>query len=228
VSATAGNAKSTLKTTFALTHFACPKIPVPVNPTGTIVETGLPKTGRVQVVINVENAAASVSPQVCVRSPEAFASQSPSTQHTGGGTGLLLPCTATNHAPPCVDRVVGTPAGFTVIAVFKTVVIPALTFSVQFPSGIQTWLKRLAQGRVGAKYSAQLCIQGGTSPFHWKVAPVSGKGKLPPGLKLGVANGTISGIPTARGAYGPLVYATDSTKPDARTSPELYVPITIK
>ena len=60
-------------------------------------------------------------------------------------------------------------------------------------------------GEVGAAYSDQLTVTGGTSPFTWSVSA----GTLPAGLTLGASTGLLSGIPTAAGSYSFTVKVTD-------------------
>jgi hypothetical protein len=52
------------------------------------------------------------------------------------------------------------------------------------------------EGQVGVAYRTQFTSQGGRAPFRWSVT-----GQLPPGLSLGGADGTITGIPTVVGAF---------------------------
>ncbi|MCI4064848.1 putative Ig domain-containing protein [Micromonospora sp. R77] len=59
---------------------------------------------------------------------------------------------------------------------------------------------------VGAIYSDQLTVIGGTAPFSWSIAA----GTLPPGLTLDPATGLLSGRPTAAGAYPFTVRVTDA------------------
>ncbi|WP_405092938.1 putative Ig domain-containing protein [Micromonospora sp. NBC_01392] len=58
---------------------------------------------------------------------------------------------------------------------------------------------------VGAIYSDQLTVVGGTAPFSWSVT-----GTLPPGLTLDPNTGLLSGRPTAAGAYPFTVRVTDA------------------
>ena len=60
-------------------------------------------------------------------------------------------------------------------------------------------------GEVGAAYSDQLTVTGGTSPFTWSVSA----GALPAGLTLGASTGLLSGTPTAAGSYSFTVKVTD-------------------
>jgi hypothetical protein len=62
----------------------------------------------------------------------------------------------------------------------------------------------LPESAVGQAYSTGLAALGGLPPFLW-----SGSG-LPPGLTLGAATGTVSGIPTAAGPFAVAVTVTDA------------------
>jgi hypothetical protein len=75
--------------------------------------------------------------------------------------------------------------------------------------------------RVGKQYSVHLQTVGGKAPIHWGIA----SGKLPDGCKLDAGNGTITGTPTKKGRYTPVVKATDSEHPPK--SAQLPFPITV-
>ncbi|CAO5163189.1 Staphylococcus aureus surface protein A (modular protein) [Frankia sp. AiPs1] len=62
-------------------------------------------------------------------------------------------------------------------------------------------------GGVGAAYSDQFTVTGGTSPFVWSVS----SGSLPPGLALNGATGLLSGTPTAAGSYPFTVRVVDAS-----------------
>ncbi|HEY3442837.1 MAG TPA: putative Ig domain-containing protein [Paludibaculum sp.] len=51
-------------------------------------------------------------------------------------------------------------------------------------------------GVVGVSYVARFTPKGGRAPFRWSVT-----GQLPPGLNLGAADGSITGVPTAAGVF---------------------------
>jgi len=59
---------------------------------------------------------------------------------------------------------------------------------------------------VGAPYSTQIVVSGGTPPYTYSVPP----GFLPPGLTLDTTTGVISGTPTSVGTYNFTVTVTDS------------------
>ncbi len=64
----------------------------------------------------------------------------------------------------------------------------------------------LPSGILGKPYKARLEAQGGTTPYHWKVVG----GKLPMGLKLNTATGTISGKPRRIGQYRIMIQLVDA------------------
>jgi hypothetical protein len=62
-------------------------------------------------------------------------------------------------------------------------------------------------GTVDQAYNAVLAVGGGSSPYHFSVSA----GVLPPGITLNPTTGTLSGMPTAAGAYSFEVTVTDSS-----------------
>lgn len=62
-------------------------------------------------------------------------------------------------------------------------------------------------GGVGAAYTDQFTVTGGTSPFVWSIS----SGSLPPGLSLNGATGLVSGTPTAAGSYPFTVRVVDAS-----------------
>lgn len=110
----------------------------------------------------------------------------------------------------------GTPASagtysFTVLAVVdpKRSDTKALTIVVRDPLATQSTAPfdatRGARGEVGVSFRATLAVTGGSGTYAWSLAG----GALPPGVTL--ANGTISGKPTASGVY-PFVAAVTDTE----------------
>jgi hypothetical protein len=64
----------------------------------------------------------------------------------------------------------------------------------------------LPSATVGSMYDGTLEVSGGRAPYTFKLA----SGHLPPGVQLGAAAGTISGIPTASGSFNFAVSVSDS------------------
>jgi len=83
------------------------------------------------------------------------------------------------------------------------------TITVTPPQPLKVTAATLADGVVGITYSAGTTLQatGGIAPYTWTLAP--GSGPLPTGLAL-LANGTISGSPTATGTFAFTAKVTDS------------------
>jgi hypothetical protein len=75
---------------------------------------------------------------------------------------------------------------------------------------------------VGSLTRSKIAVSGGAQPLTWKVTG----GQLPPGLKLNPTNGTISGVPTAPGAYRFAVMVTDSNSPAMQIQREFSVIVT--
>ncbi|WP_242345387.1 putative Ig domain-containing protein [Anaeromyxobacter terrae] len=81
-------------------------------------------------------------------------------------------------------------------------------FTLRVFAPLEVTTESLADGAVGAPYSAALEAAGGLPPYALSLA----SGSLPPGLTLGTA-GAIEGTPTASGIYGFAVQVTDSANP---------------
>ncbi|WP_157892252.1 MULTISPECIES: DUF7927 domain-containing protein [Frankia] len=62
-------------------------------------------------------------------------------------------------------------------------------------------------GEVGAAYTDQFTVSGGTAPFTWSIST----GSLPPGLSLNAATGLLSGTPTTAGSYPFTVRVADAS-----------------
>ena len=71
----------------------------------------------------------------------------------------------------------------------------------------------LPNGTVGVAYSAMLQAEGCSGACSW-----SNTGALPPGLSLGSASGTISGMPASAGTFHFTVTATDKKSESASQS----------
>jgi Putative Ig domain len=71
----------------------------------------------------------------------------------------------------------------------------------------------LPPASVGSAYKATLVVTGGTGPYSFSIA----SGQLPPGIQLGTASGTVSGMPTATGSFNLAISVSDPAA--AATSP---------
>ncbi|MFI2713245.1 putative Ig domain-containing protein [Micromonospora sp. NPDC018662] len=78
-----------------------------------------------------------------------------------------------------------------------------VTLEIRQAPSLQNAAPPLAE--VGAIYSDQFTVVGGTAPFSWSVT-----GTLPPGLTLNPATGLLSGRPTTAGAYPFTLRVTDA------------------
>ena len=105
-------------------------------------------------------------------------------------TGVFSGAPSTTAGSPFIFAISVTDAAGTVsdIRVLTINVVPAVTITAA----------NLPNGLVGANYTATLTATGGTPPYgQWSLIT----GKLPPGLNLDTAAGTISGLPvTANGS----------------------------
>jgi hypothetical protein len=105
---------------------------------------------------------------------------------------------------------------------------PALTatqtFSVVIASNTTTLAittTSVADGQVGASYSATAVATGGTKPYTWSLS----SGTLPAGLALGASTGTISGSPTASGTSSFTLKVTDSSSPSQTASQSFSIAV---
>ncbi len=73
-----------------------------------------------------------------------------------------------------------------------------------------------------ALYAAGISVQGGVSPFSWRVA----SGQLPPGLTLAPASGSIAGAPTQSGQFNFTVQVSDSESTPQTASQALAMNVT--
>jgi hypothetical protein len=71
--------------------------------------------------------------------------------------------------------------------------------------------------QVGRAYSQSNVASGGTTPYTYAVSV----GELPAGATLNVSTGTVSGTPTAAGAFSYAIKATDSGSPTAQTATQV-------
>jgi virginiamycin B lyase len=198
----------------------CPTVLPGKRAVGTLRNIGFSKKTKLKLTVTLRHTTGTSPAQVCFRKKKPFKSQSPSTSNPGGGTGLLLACTATKNVAPCVrsSKAVGT-------SVVVTFVVPGgdPDFSIQWPAGSrQSWLSQFGQGRVGKRYTAKLQVRGGVAPYRWTKT----SGRLPKNVKLDASKGVITGVPRAKGKYPIVVQATDAQNPKKKTKPE-KIPIVI-
>jgi hypothetical protein len=66
---------------------------------------------------------------------------------------------------------------------------------------------QLPEGQAGKAYSGQLAAAGGAGPYCWSVV----LGKLPQGVSLNAANGTLSGTPLQAGTFSFTAEVSDSS-----------------
>jgi N-acetylglucosamine-6-sulfatase len=86
-------------------------------------------------------------------------------------------------------------------------------------------VKAVPAGRIASRYTFRFTTWGGVSPFVWKIE----SGKLPPGLVLNPATGTVEGTPFIAGNYNFTLRVTDSSQATQVLRPRTYVsgPLTI-
>jgi large repetitive protein len=74
-------------------------------------------------------------------------------------------------------------------------------------------------GKVGTRFTYQMKLWGGVSPFSWTIA----SGRLPPGLRLDASTGLIRGIPSGSGTYQFSVRVVDSSLATQAGKPRTFV-----
>lgn len=79
----------------------------------------------------------------------------------------------------------------------------------------------LPGSEVGASYSATLQGAGGTTPYKWSLR----SGTLPGGLSLNANTGAITGIPTAAGTVGSLVFQLTDANQNAANSDKFSIQV---
>ena len=79
----------------------------------------------------------------------------------------------------------------------------------------------LPTATVSTTYSSKLQASGGTPSYMWSIT----SGKLPAGLTLAPAAGTISGKPTVTGTFPITVAVKDSSNPDLTKSASLSIAV---
>ena len=74
----------------------------------------------------------------------------------------------------------------------------------------------------GTNFRDRIVVTGGSQPYTWQLTD----GKLPPGLKLNPARGTIAGTPTTTGTYSFTVAVTDAGIPALRAQRTFAITVT--
>jgi len=183
----------------------------------TLTDTGFAKTARLTVTAALHLATSTSPEQVCFHSNVPFKTQTRTNVATGG-TAFLPSCATVKNVAPCVvsSKQVGTD-------IVVTFVTPGgdPTFTIEAPTGRLSWLTRLSAAVTGTPFTAKLQTKGGKTPVHWKVV----SGTLPAGVNLNPNTGAITGTPTTKGSFKPVVQASDSETPPKTAS--IPVPITV-
>jgi len=81
----------------------------------------------------------------------------------------------------------------------------------------------LADGAINQVYSDPLEANDGTTPYTWSLGPAVGS--LPPGLRLDVDTGEISGTPTQAGTFQFTITVTDADSPETSDSVQFTLKI---
>ena len=142
---------------------------------------------------------------MCFQSTVPFKSvQSPTIAEAG--VGALLACAETANKAPCVSSV--KQLGVNVVVRFE---VPGgdPRFHIVAPAHPRFGTSGLPKGKIGKSYAGQLNVSGGLAPLVWKITA----GKLPPGLRLMVSTGHLTGKPTKAGRYAFTVQANDAESP---------------
>jgi Putative Ig domain len=93
-------------------------------------------------------------------------------------------------------------------------------YSITIAAGVLTiTTSSLANGTVGAAYSAPVAASGGTSPLHWAATG------LPNGLSINTTTGQITGTPTSGGTSSVNLFVNDSGSPVQNASKTLSLTI---
>src|SRR5581483_8344197 len=130
-----------------------------------------------------------------------------------------VPTQVTAAVPAALIASAGT-ASITVANPGSTLFSDPLSFPIVGPLAV-TCVPAAGPAQTGVVYASACAASGGTPPYNWSI----GAGALPPGLSLGAATGssvTISGAPTATGAYSYTVRAADSASPSINVATQSF------
>jgi hypothetical protein len=183
----------------------CPNV-TSVGLVADLTDTGFAPTDRLSVTATLPLTSSTSPELVCFHST------------SKAGSAFLLNCTRVRNVAPCVTS--SSQVGSNEVIKF---VVPGRDprFYIVVPTGREVWASQFPTARIGKAYSAHLQTRGGKAPVHWKIA----SGKLPNGCTLNADTGTITGTPSAKGTFNPVVQATDSAKPPQTA--KLSLPITV-
>ena len=78
---------------------------------------------------------------------------------------------------------------------------------------------RVRSAKLATRYQTKLATIGGVGPVQWSVV----RGKLPPGVKLSLTTGTISGVPSRSGSFPLTLAARDALGAKSQTTFVLLV-----
>ncbi|MET0460764.1 MAG: putative Ig domain-containing protein, partial [Ilumatobacteraceae bacterium] len=114
-----------------------------------------------------------------------------------------------------IDAASGTVAGTPTAAGTATVVVSVVdalgatlikSYTATVNPPLNAAWPTIPQGQVGEDYTTTMLASGGTPPYVWSATG------LPPGLTLGAANGTVSGVPGDDGTYAVTIRVTDGAR----------------
>jgi uncharacterized protein (TIGR03437 family) len=131
---------------------------------------------------------------------------------TGLPTGLTMYATGALSGTPAAGSHGTYPVTFTVTDMAGNTASTGLTLGVAAAvPAVPLSLKctpAAGPAQAGLPYSASCAVSGGTPPYNWSLA-----GTLPAGLVFNPQAGTVSGVPSAAGAYNYTIMAADASFP---------------
>jgi virginiamycin B lyase len=171
----------------------CPSVRATKFPVAELTNKRFSKKTKLRVTVTLRQIASTGLARVCYHAPKPFKSQSPSTSGPGGGTGVLLACTATKNVAPCVLS--SKPV--------KTSIVVVLYVPGGDPTFVVSWARQDATsyatgpavGTVGTPFKSGFAVSGMIKPVRWTM---TGNSARPPGLRFNAGTGQFSGAPTAQ------------------------------
>jgi hypothetical protein len=175
----------------------------------TVSTTSLPQATIAKAYTTTLKAAGGTSPYnwkvVSGTHPPGFA--------LNAGTGAIYGTPSKGGSYPLTFSVTDSSKPAQTKNVSLTVVIATTALSITTTS--------LPTGAKSASYASTLQVTGGTPSYMWSIT----SGKLPAGLTLAAAAGTISGKPSVTGTFPLTVAVKDSSTPDLTKSASLSIVI---